>query len=168
MQKNRTRKKVHCLIVFILCLLNMGNTFVCEPDQSGSLWGIRKSHLALICIIEFRDILCSPCSESFLDFCLSLPPEFQRENTWGIVVFDSVSQTNLGEKKKKKKVRGFISGNELHFPLFIDFSYIFQSLRTQTTQLILMNSSSLTIKRYAFPLTEKHKNEIIQAVLASL
>jgi len=161
-------QKANCLIVFVLCLLNVGNTSLSLPAQSSNLWGVRKSHLTLIYIIEFRDILCSPCSESFLDFCFSVPLEFQKENTWGIVVFDPDSQTNLGDMLIAKKVRGFMNGNQLHFPWVIDSFHVFKNLRTQTTQLFFLDSSSLTVKKYAFPLMEKHKNDIIQAVLASL
>ena len=100
--------------------------------------------------------------------CFSLPLEFQKENTWGIVVFDPGSQTNLGEKILAKKVRGFMNGNRLHFPVFIDFSHIFKTLRTQVTHLYLLDSTSLTLKKYVFPLAEKHKNEILQTVLKSL
>ena len=164
---NNSRKKINTFIVFILCLLNMGNTFVCPPAQSGSLWGNEKSSMALIYIIEFRDILCSPCSESFLDFCLSLPPEFQRENTWGIVVFEQGSPINLEEKIITKKVRGFITGNQLHFPVFIDMLHIFKTFRTQATQLLLLDSSSLTVKKYDFPLNEKDKNAILKLVIES-
>ncbi|MCJ7578950.1 MAG: hypothetical protein MUP98_00265 [Candidatus Aminicenantes bacterium] len=168
MQKNQTQKKTNGLIVLLLCLLNIGNTFVCPPAQMQSLWGSEKSPVALIYIIEFRDILCSPCSESFLDFCLSLPPEFQRENTWGIVVFEPASQINLEEKIITKKVRGFMNGNRLQFPVFIDFLQIFKTLRNQATQLLLLDSSTLKVNKYDFPLAEKDKNEIIQAVIESL
>ena len=162
------KNKTWDLLVLTFCLMNMGTSFVSEPSQLRSEGGMRKSPLALIYIIEFRDILCAPCSEFFLDFCFSLPLGFQQENTWGIVVYDQDSQTSLGEKIINKKVRGFMNGNQFNFPWCIDFSHMFQSVRTQTTQLLLMDASSLTIKKYAFPLSEKHKNEIIQAVLASL
>ena len=168
MLKNQKSIKVKNLIIFTLCLLNLGNTFVSEPDQPNSIRGNRKSPLAIIYIIELRDILCFSCSESFLDFCLSLPFEFQEENTWGIVVFDPGLQINMGEKIIAKKVRGFMNGNGLNFPLFIDFSQTFKTQRTQATQLYLLDSTSLTVKKYVFPLAEKYKNEILQAVLASL
>ena len=167
MQKNQTQK-TNGLIVLLLCFLNIGNTFVCPPAQIESLWGSEKSPVALIYIIEFRDILCSPCSESFLDFCLSLPPEYQKESTWGIVVFEPVSQIDLEKKIITKKVRGFMNGNQLQFPVFIDYLQIFKTLRTQSTQLLFLDSSSLTVKKYDFPLAEKDKNEIIQAVIKSL
>ena len=153
MQKNRIQIKSICLILFALCFLNIGNTN-------------EKSPMALIYIIEFRDILCSPCSESFLDFSLSL--EFQKENTWGIVVFEPGLQTNLGEKIIAKKVRGFMNGNQLHFQVFIDFFHIFKTLRTQATQLLLLDSTSLTVKKYDFPLAAKQKEAILLAVMESL
>ena len=156
------------MILFALCLLNIGNTFVPEFAQPERMWEERKSPMAVIYIIEFRDILCSPCSESFLDFSLSLPLEFQKENTWGIVVFEPAHQTNLGEKIIAKKVRGFLKGNQLHFPVFIDFFHIFKTLRTQATQLFLLDSTSLTVKKYDFPLTVKQKEAILLAVMESL
>lgn len=168
MRRIQITKKINCLIIFALCVLNMGNIPVSEPAQMESIWGNERSSMALIYIIEFRDILCSPCSKSFLDFCLSLPPEFQRENTWGIVVFDPDSQTNLREKIISKKVRGFMTGNQLHFPLFIDMLHIFKTLRTQATQLLLLDSSSLTVKKYDFPLEEKDKKAILKLVMESL
>ncbi|MFC2167965.1 hypothetical protein ACFLRW_03195 [Acidobacteriota bacterium] len=168
MKKNPIKNKFHYLFILIVCILNIGIGPVSEIDQSDSIWGIRKSPLSLIYMIEFRDILCSPCSESFLDFCLSLPSEFQRENTMGIVVFDPSSPTHLEEKIVAKKVRGFKKGNRLHFPLFIDFSHIFKNLRTQATQLFILDSTVLSVKKYVFPLGEKLKNEIIQAVISSL
>lgn len=156
------------MIIFLLCLLNLGNTFVFKRIHVEHVRSIGKSPIVLIYIIEFRDILCSPCSESFLDFCLSLPVEFQKENTWGIVVFDQGPQTNLGEKIIAKKVRGFKSGNQLHFPVFIDFLHIFKSLRTQTTQIVLLDSTSFSVKKYDFPLAAKQKDAILQAVMESL
>ena len=168
MQKNRIQKKFNRLILCVLCLLNIGNTFVSESAQPEKIWENGKSAVVLIYIIEFRDILCSPCSESFLDFSLSLPLEFQKENTWGIVVFEPGLQTNLGEKIIAKKVRGFLKGNQLHFPVFIDFFHIFKTLRTQATQLFLLDSTSLTVKKYDFPLTVKQKEAILLAVMESL
>ncbi len=168
MQKNQTRKKIKYLIIFFLSVLNMGNTYVSEPVQPERILENGKSSMVLIYIIEFRDILCTPCSESFLDFSLSLPLEFQKENTWGIVVFETGHQTNLGEKIIAKKVRGFMNGNQLHFPVFIDFFHIFKTLRTQATQLLLLDSTSLTVKKYDFPLTAKQKEAILLAVMESL
>ncbi len=165
MRKNQTRNKTRCLIIFLFCLLNMGNTFVTHPDY---VWSIGKSPIVLIYIIEFRDILCSPCSESFLDFCLSLPVEFQKENTWGIVVFDQGAQTSLGEKILAKKVRGFMNGNQIHFPVFIDFLHIFKTLRTQATQIVLLDSTSFSVKKYDFPLAAKQKYAILQSIIESL
>ncbi len=168
MRKNQRNIQTKCLIIFLLCLLNFGNTFVFKPTHPDFVWSNGKSPIVLIYIIEFRDILCSPCSESFLDFCLSLPVEFQKKNTWGIVVFDQGPQTNLGEKILAKKVRGFMNGNQLHFPVFIDFLNIFKTLRTQATQIILLDSTSFSIKKYDFPLAAKQKDAILQAVIESL
>lgn len=168
MQKNRTGKKIKCLIIFLLSMLNVGNTFVFLPDQPDPVWGIGKNPIVLIYIIEFRDILCSPCSESFLDFCLSLPVAFQKENTLGIIVFDQDSQTNLGDKIIAKKVRGFMTGNRLHFPVFFDFLHIFATLRTQNTQIVFLDPSSFSVKKYDFPLAAKQKDAILQAVIKRL
>ena len=168
MRKNQINIKTKCLIIFLLCLLNLGNTFVFKPVQPDHLWSIGESPIVLIYIIEFRDILCSPCGESFLDFCLSLPVEFQKENTWGIVVFDQGPKTNLEEKILAKKVRGFMNGNQLHFSVFIDFLHIFTTLRTQSTQIVLLDSTSFSVKKYDFPLAAKQKDAILQAVIESL
>jgi len=168
MRKNQINCKTKCVTIILLCLLNLGNTFVFKSIHPDYVWSIGKSPVVLIYIIEYRDILCSPCSESFLDFCLFLPVEFQKENTWGIVVFDKGSQTNLGEKILAKKVRGFMNGNRLHFPVFIDFLHIFNTLRTQASQIVLLDSTSLSIKKYDFPLAVKQKDAILQAVIESL
>ncbi len=146
----------------------MGITLEVEPAQREAIREQKRRPIAIIYIIEYTDILCSPCGESFLDFCSSLPLEFQKENTWGIVVFEPGSQTNLGQKILAKKVRGFMNGNQLHFPVFIDSSHIFKTLRTQATHLYLLDSTFLTVKKYVFPLTELHKNAILQAVMDSL
>ncbi len=168
MKKNKARKKIDCLIIFFLSFLNIGNTFVFLADQSDQVWGFGKSQIVLIYIIEFRDILCSPCSESFLDFCLSLPVAFKKENIWGIIVFDQDFQTNLGDKIIAKKVRGFMNGNRLHFPVFFDFLHIFATLRTQNTQIVLLDPSSFSVKKYDFPLAAKQKEAILQAVIKIL
>ena len=83
-------------------------------------------------------------------------------------MFEPGLQTNLGEKIIAKKVRGFLKGNQLHFPVFIDFFHIFKTLRTQATQLFLLDSTSLTVKKYDFPLTVKQKEAILLAVMESL
>jgi hypothetical protein len=61
-----------------------------------------------------------------------------------------------------------MNGNQLHFPVFIDFPHIFKTLRTQATQIVLLDSTSFSIKKYDFPLAAKQKNSILQAVIESL
>ncbi len=161
-------KKICSVMIFSLCLLNVGNTFVFKPTQPYVVETNEKNPIAMIYIIEFQDILCSPCCESFLDFCFLLPPQFREENTCGIIVFGHNTHTNLGNKIIAKKVRGFMNGNQLHFPVFIDFSNIFKTLRTQATHLYFLDSTSLTVKMYDFPLTEVQKNAILQAVFEGL
>lgn len=168
MGKKRIIKQISAMIVSLFCLLNLGTSFVPEYIQEERISVGGKRPLAIIYIIEFRDILCSPCSGSFLDFCSSFPFDFQKDNTWGIIVFEPELQTDLGEKILEKKVRGFMKGNQLHFPVIIDFFHIFKALRTQATQLLLLDPTSLTVKQYDFPLAAKQKDKILQAVFESL
>lgn len=156
------------MLILLFGILLFGN----NPGYSGyavperSL-GNGKNSMALIFIIEFKDILCSPCGEFLLDFCQSLPLDFQKENTWGIFVLDPDS-LHLGEKIIAKKVRGFMDGNGLHFPVFIDFPQAFSALRNQTSQVFFLNSTTLLVQKYDFPLTKKIKIAILEAILSSL
>lgn len=156
------------MVLCFLCLLNMNFIFLKKNSPRYRAAGPDISPIMLLYVIEFRDILCSPCLDSFLDFCLSLPVGFQEENTWGIVLFDPGLQSTIGEKILSKKVGGFKRANGLKFPIFIDALHIFESLRSQTSQLVFFNSSSLTVEKYAFPLKKEEKERILRAVLDSL
>jgi hypothetical protein len=144
----------------LFCLWNLGDL----PDnQNVSLDRGMKTKFLLV-IIEYRDLMCFPCQESLLDFCLSLPRPFQIERTWGVVVFDPAVEDEIKKKILAKKVQGFVSGNHILFPVAIDYLFLFNGLRTHTSQIILFDLDTQTISRYPFPLAREQRETILRAI----
>jgi hypothetical protein len=59
-------------------------------------------------------------------------------------------------------LRGFISGNNIKFPIILDRNGVFSDLNLDLsdTALILFDIRKKVIKKYKFPLTKEQLNEI--------
>jgi len=68
------------------------------------------ARVQLLLIIDFGDFMCFSCLESFLQFCYSLPHQFQDQYVWGVVIFEGnigFESEDIAIKIVEKKIRGF-------------------------------------------------------------
>jgi len=121
----------------------------------------------LLLIIDFGDFMCFYCLESFLQFCYSLPHQFQDQYVWGVVIFDS----NIGSESEdvavkivEKKIRGFRKANKVRFPILVDRSRIFSSLAGKGTTVVILKGEAQEVERYIFPLSRQQIAEIHKTI----
>ena len=121
----------------------------------------------LLLIIDFGDFMCFSCLESFLQFCYSLPHQFQDRNVWGVVIFDGKlgsESEDVAVKIVEKKIRGFRKSNGVRFPILVDRSHIFSSLADKGTTIVVLKGEAQEVKRYIFPLSREQLAEIHKTI----
>lgn len=135
-----------------------------EAVQKKDIGSFAKRRKLVLMIIDFQSFFCLPCTETFLDFCQSLPPFIQEEALWGVIIYkgqkkieDNKTQTRVIEKK----LRGFIEANDIRFPIILDSFHIFHEITEGKTAIILFNQKAKIVRKFLFPLNEKQRDEII-------
>ena len=135
-----------------------------EAVQKKEIGPFVKRRKLVLMIIDFQSFFCLPCTETFLDFCQSLPPIIQEEALWGVIIYkgqkkieDNKTQTRVVEKK----LRGFIQANDIRFPLILDSFHIFHEISEGKTAIILFDQKAKIVRKILFPLNEKQRDEII-------
>ncbi len=118
----------------------------------------------LIIIIDFNDFMCFSCLDSFVEFCQSLPLHSKDGKVCGVLVVNDADETDLSFKIVEKKLRGFISANNIKFPVLIDYLHIFNPFADDGTVIILFNHREKCIKKYLFPLKREQKADILSAL----
>jgi len=111
--------------------------------------------------------MCMNCLESFLSFCGSLPPHILEENVWGILTIGSEirkpgSKDSL--KVAKTKLRGFVTANDIGFPIFIDEYQLFEQFRKKGTLVLVFDGENDILREFIFPLTKNQSAEIQEIV----
>ena len=116
------------------------------------------SQSSLIFIIDFSDFMCFFCLDSFLGFYHSLPARYRHERAFGVLAVD---QAGIELGVLHKKLRGFVTANQVEFPIVLDHSGIFKGMAEQGTSVILIDAESQNISRYIFPLSPEQQDEIL-------
>lgn len=122
------------------------------------------SEKRFILIVDLSVLNCPLCVQSLTEF-IGIVNAFKLENdVLGVLVFsrrenDPNSETHV--KIAEKKLRGFIKGNDVQFPFFLDRSGVFNVLNPDATALlILFDREESEIKKYTFPLTSAQIEEL--------
>lgn len=166
----RTTKILACLMVILTGIL-LGRFF---PLQAGpcreTIKGAEEKKSAfLIFIIDFNDFMCMSCLDSFLGFYQTLPPHFQKERTIGILAVDHEDQKENRSRSQKiveRKLSGFIQGNRIAFPIFIDSAGRFTFLSGKGTAVVVFTEGGEdSIRTYTFPLSAQDREEIFKTLL---
>ena len=116
-------------------------------------------------IIDMGFINCSLCLQSFTKFIETINANGLEKSVLGILVFYKEEDELISEKNIQiieKQLRGFISGNNIKFPIVLDRNGVFSDLNLDSsdTALILFDIQKKVIKKYKFPLTKEQLNEI--------
>ena len=122
------------------------------------------SERTFILIVNLSVLNCPLCAQSLTEF-IGIVNAFKLENdVLGVLVFSKRENGSSSETKVKiaeKQLRGFIIGNDIQFPFFLDRSGIFEALNPDATAtLILFDREESVVKKYTFPLTRAQMQEI--------
>lgn len=85
----------------------------------------------IIVIFSFYEMQCSMCIDNLIFFCDYISKAKKCKNTMGILINEDGPMTKNDEELKilKKKLRGFIKGNNIKFSIKIDKNGIFSELK---------------------------------------
>ncbi len=154
------RKKVILIIITILTVLFfITDSNSKEKDRNPIL--DKKFFL----IIDMDFINCSLCLQSFTKFIETINTSELEKSVLGILIFhedeDELS-SEIDIQIIEKQLRGFISGNNIKFPIILDRNGVFSDLNLDLseTALILFDIQKKIIKKYKFPMTKEQLNEI--------
>jgi len=116
-------------------------------------------------IIDIGFINCSLCLQSFTKFIEVINANGREESVLGVLIFDREEDELNSERDIQiieKQLRGFISGNNIKFPIILDRDGVFNDLHLDSgdTALISFDIQKKIVKKYEFPLTKGQLNEI--------
>ncbi len=110
-----------------------------------------------ILIVELSALNCPLCLQSLTEFIVMINAFKLEQDVLGVLVMSKEGDDPISEKQMRiaeKKLRGFIKGNAIQFPFFLDKSGVFNVLdQDATALLILFDREESEIKKYTFPLT---------------
>jgi hypothetical protein len=158
-----SRKKVFLIIISIFTVLILiTDSNPTEKDRN------YISDKRYILIIDIGFLNCSLCLQSFTKFIETINANGLEKSVLGVLIFDKEEDELYSERDIQiieKQLRGFISGNNIKFPIILDRDGIFNdlSLDSVDTTLILFDIRKKIVKKYRFPLTKEQLNEISRA-----
>lgn len=153
-------KKVILIIIMIftvLFLITSSNSI--EKDRN------YISDKRYLLIIDTSFLNCSLCLQSFTKFIETINANGLEESVLGVLIFDTEENELSSERDIQiieKQLRGFISGNNIKFPIILDRNGVFSNLNLDSsdTALISLDIQKKIVKKYEFPLTKGQLNEI--------
>lgn len=117
--------------------------------------------IRMVFVIDFDDFMCFSCLESFLQFCQSLPPEFRARHCIGVLTLPAGRESAPAMIQiMRKKLRGFIKGNNIDFPVVVDQQHYFAELSRYGSCLLVLWAHELSMDVHPFPLSGETAAEI--------
>ena len=139
-----------CLIKFCYIQPKDCDAVICED------YIVSTEMSAVLIILRPSDIACQQCYGSFLAICDSIDKYIVGISAFGILVIESNIADGIGKNKlikiHKKKLRGFIKGNNIKFPILVDEHNIFEAEMKEESSIILLSGSFKIIRRWKLPL----------------
>lgn len=116
-------------------------------------------------IIDSGFLNCPICLQSFTKFIEAINAHGLEKSVLGVLIFNKEENELSSEgdiQIIEKQLRGFISGNNIKFPIILDRDRVFNDLNLDSsdTALILFDIQKKIVKKYKFPLTKEQLNEI--------
>jgi hypothetical protein len=154
------RKKVILTTITILTVLFfITDSNSIEKDRNPT------SDKRYLLIIESGFLNCPLCLQSFTKFIEVINANGLEKSVLGVLIFDKEEDELSSERDIQiieKQLRGFISGNNIKFPIILDRDGVFNDLNLDSsgTALISFDIQKKIVKKYKFPLTKEQLNEI--------
>lgn len=120
----------------------------------------------ILVIFDFESLSCPLCLDSFKNFCEALQSKGQQNSALGILTYKNPKGEKAVDGYTKiieKKLRGFIIGNKIEFPILLDKFHVFEGMNLKEAAFFLFDFSKGMLKKYAFPLTKNQIEEIFNA-----
>jgi hypothetical protein len=117
----------------------------------------------ILVIFDFESLSCPLCLDSFKNFCEALQSKGQENSAVGILTYKNPEDEKAHDNYTKiieKKLRGFIIGNNIEFPILLDKFHIFEGMNLKEAAIFLFDFSKGMLKKYTLPLTKKQLEEI--------
>jgi hypothetical protein len=117
----------------------------------------------ILVIFDFESLSCPLRLDSFKNFCEALQSKGQENSAVGILTYKNPEGEKALDNYTKiieKKLRGFIIGNNIEFPILLDKFHIFEGMNLKEAAIFLFDFSKGILKKYTLPLTKKQLEEI--------
>ncbi len=120
-----------------------------------------RGTIRMVFVIDFDDFMCFSCLESFLQFCQSLPADFRVRRCIGVLTVPAGRENAAALIRiMRKKLRGFIMGNNIDFPVVVDQQCYFSELRQQGSCVMVLQADKLSLNVHSFPLSAQKAAQI--------
>ena len=154
----RRKKEVSVITIILTCVF-----FIFSPSSEENSQTI-PSEKRFILIVNLSVLNCPFCVQSLTEFIGTINAFKLESAVLGVLVFSQRENGLRPETQVKiaeKRLRGFILGNEIQFPFFLDRRGVFDSMNPDgTAALILFDRNESVVKRYTFPLTSAQIKEV--------
>ena len=149
------------IITVVFIILTKNSVF----HQYGAMtFQKRNAENIIFLFLERSDFSCQLCLSSFLQLCDTLQnKKFNHIVIRGILEgsgIDNNKEKVKHDKILKKQIRGFIKGNNLQFPFFLDSAQVFRKIKDKDTAVIVLNNSLSMIRQWTAPLSRDDICEI--------
>ena len=155
MEINGTRSAICFRFVIFVLLLSTVSMLLDARTEEGNQ-GNSNQGIFLLLIVDLNDFMCPACLDSLLDFCGALPLTHRKRYLRGMVVIDKYRKKESGDTSERvleKKIKGFIKGNHIDFPVFHDRDRLFEPLARDGTAVFIFIPDTKTVSRHVFHLT---------------
>lgn len=154
------RKKA-IFIVFMLSVIFFINADSNSLENSNNFMPDKR----FLLIIDFGFLSCPLCVQSLSEFIDVINSRALEKSIIGVLIFERERNESGFEKYinvMEKRLKGFIIGNDIKFPIILDRNGVFKNFSQNLTTLILFDNRNKIIKKYNFPLNKVEINEIFQ------
>jgi len=161
--KRKFSRKIEQIFMWTLVIGLLGSlSFKAASGRQRYSPSLSRVQKLIVIVFDFKSFFCPLCLDSVKDFCDTLHSRDQDEFAIGVLVYESSDKKDEERSKKviEKKLRGFIIGNSIQFPVILDHFHVFKDLIFEDTGIILLDRSRKILKKYSFPLTNKQLDEI--------
>jgi len=116
-------------------------------------------------IIDFGFLNCPLCVQSLTEFIHVINACNLEESVLGVLVLDGErlnSDADMRMRIAEKRLKGFIIGYDIRFPVVLDRQGIFRLINPEASAtLLVFNGQLKTLKKYTFPLTRAQLDELL-------
>jgi hypothetical protein len=116
-------------------------------------------------IIDFGFLNCPLCVESLTEFIQVVNACNLENSVLGVLILHKCSSEPDSEKRVRiaeKRLKGFIIGHDIRFPVVLDRQGIFRFINPEASAtLLVFDAQQQVIKKYTFPLTRAQLDELL-------